>query len=84
MIGLPAETRTNGDRVMSPRLGAFPTLTAVKLRRRSMRNLLRIGHCAPTVMQTVLDASHSEAEWLVRLTGAFPEGSATREASAAV
>lgn len=39
-----------------------------------MRNLLRIGHCAPTVMQTVLDASHSEAEWLVRLTAGLPGG----------
>jgi hypothetical protein len=27
------------------------------LRRRSVSNLLKMGHCAPTVMQTLLDAS---------------------------
>ena len=43
-------------------LTKVPTRT---LRRRSMSNLLRMGHCAPTVMQTLLDASGTEAEWLV-------------------
>ena len=44
------------------------------LRRRSMSNLLRMGHCAPTVMQTLLDASDTEAEWLVKLTAGLPGG----------
>lgn len=33
-----------------------------------------MGHCAPTVMQTVLDASRTRAEWLVRLTAGLPGG----------
>jgi C_GCAxxG_C_C family probable redox protein len=37
-------------------------------------NLLRMGHCAPTVMQTMLDASDSEANWLVLLTAGLPGG----------
>jgi C_GCAxxG_C_C family probable redox protein len=37
-------------------------------------NLLRMGHCAPTVMQTLLDVSSSEEEWLVRLSAGMPGG----------
>jgi hypothetical protein len=33
-----------------------------------------MGHCAPTVMQTVLDASASEVTWPVRLTAGLPGG----------
>jgi hypothetical protein len=33
-----------------------------------------MGHCAPSVMQTVLDASASEARWLVKLTAGLPGG----------
>jgi len=44
------------------------------LRRRSVSNLLRMGHCAPTVMQTLLDAADTEAEWLVKLTAGLPGG----------
>jgi len=44
------------------------------LRRWSVWNLLRMGHCAPTVMQTLLDASDTEAEWLVKLTAGLPGG----------
>ena len=44
------------------------------LRRRSVWNLLRMGHCAPTVMQTLLDASDTQAEWLVKLTAGLPGG----------
>lgn len=43
-------------------------------RNRSTGNLLRMGHCAPTVMQTMLDAAHSEEEWLVRLMAGMPGG----------
>lgn len=52
-------------------LTRVPTQT---LRRRSLWNLLRMGHCAPTVMQTLLDASDTEAEWLVKLTAGLPGG----------
>jgi C_GCAxxG_C_C family probable redox protein len=33
-----------------------------------------MGHCAPSVMQTVVDASDTEAEWPVRLTAGLPGG----------
>jgi hypothetical protein len=33
-----------------------------------------MGHCAPSVMQTVVDASASEAKWLVKLTAGLPGG----------
>ena len=62
---------------------AFPTVSSEQLRKRSVSNLLRMGHCAPTVMQTMLDASDSEAKWLVLLMAGLPAGSPTRAASAA-
>jgi hypothetical protein len=43
-------------------------------RNRSIGNLLRMGHCAPTVMQTVLDAAHTEQEWLIKLVSGMPGG----------
>ena len=43
-------------------------------RRRGFSNLLRMGHCAPTVMQTILDVSSTEKEWLVRLSAGMPGG----------
>lgn len=45
-----------------------------RLQLRSLGNLLRMGHCAPTIMQTILDASEVEAEWLVKLTAGMPGG----------
>ena len=53
---------------------AFPTLSPEQLRKRSVNNLLRMGHCAPTVMQTMLDASDAEAKWLVLLLAGLPGG----------
>jgi hypothetical protein len=44
------------------------------LRRRSVGNLLRMGHCAPTVMKTLLDASGSTEQWPVLLTAGLPGG----------
>ena len=43
-------------------------------RGRGFTNLLRMGHCAPTVMQTILDVSSPEKEWLVRLSAGMPGG----------
>ena len=43
-------------------------------RRRGFANLLRMGHCAPTVMQSILDVSSNEKEWLVRLSAGMPGG----------
>ena len=44
------------------------------LRRRSVGNLLRMGHCAPTVMKTLLDASGLTARWPVMLAAGLPGG----------
>lgn len=41
---------------------------------RSLLNLLRMGHCAPTVMRTLLQLTRSEQEWLVKLTAGLPGG----------
>ncbi len=48
-------------------------------RTRSMTNLLKMGHCAPTVMQTLLDMNNlglaqTEQEWLVKLMAGMPGG----------
>jgi hypothetical protein len=43
-------------------------------RRRCFANLLRMGHCAPTAMQTILDISSMEKEWLVKLSAGMPGG----------
>ena len=53
---------------------AFPTIPAEALRKRSVGNLLRMGHCAPSVMRTLLEASDTEADWLVLLTAGLPGG----------
>jgi hypothetical protein len=43
-------------------------------RRRGLSNLLKMGHCAPAVMQTILDLGNSREEWLVRMTTGLPGG----------
>jgi hypothetical protein len=43
-------------------------------RRRTFGNLLKMGHCAPTSMQSILDISSQEQEWLVRLSAGMPGG----------
>jgi C_GCAxxG_C_C family probable redox protein len=43
-------------------------------RARGFSNLLRMGHCAPTVMQTILDVSSTDKEWLVMLSAGMPGG----------
>jgi hypothetical protein len=43
-------------------------------RRRSFGNLLKMGHCAPTAMQTLLDITSTEKEWLVKLSAGMPGG----------
>src|SRR5512143_3680357 len=42
--------------------------------KQSAANLLRMGHCATTVMQTILDISGVEKEWLVKLSAGMPGG----------
>ncbi|MGB8359353.1 MAG: C-GCAxxG-C-C family protein [Bacteroidales bacterium] len=43
-------------------------------RRRGLDNLLKMGHCAPSVMQTLLDLGNTKQEWLVRMTSGLPGG----------
>ena len=43
-------------------------------RTRGLVNLLRMGHCAPAVMQTVLELTHAEQDWLVKLMAGMPGG----------
>jgi C_GCAxxG_C_C family probable redox protein len=43
-------------------------------RSRSLDNLLRMGHCAPAVMKTVLDINQTDRKDLVKLMGAMPGG----------
>ncbi len=42
--------------------------------KQSASNLLRMGHCAPTAMKTILDVSNVEKEWLVKLSAGMPGG----------
>ncbi len=44
------------------------------LRGQAVRNLIHMGHCAPTVMQTLLHISDNRQEWLVRLSAGMPGG----------
>ncbi len=39
-----------------------------------MSNLLRMGHCAPAVAQTLLDVTNAEGVWLVKLAAGLPGG----------
>ena len=50
------------------------TKTKPTYRAHSLDNLLRMGHCAPAVMQTVLEITHTEQEWLVKLMAGMPGG----------
>jgi len=43
-------------------------------RTRGLVNLLHMGHCAPAVIQTVLDINHTQQEWLVKLMAGMPGG----------
>jgi len=43
-------------------------------RHRGLSNLLKMGHCAPSVMQTLLDLGNTKEEWLVRMTAGLPGG----------
>ncbi len=45
-----------------------------KLRTRALANVLTMGHCAPSVMKTLLDELDMDAPWLVRLVAGLPGG----------
>jgi C_GCAxxG_C_C family probable redox protein len=48
--------------------------SAPRLRRRGLANILRMGHCAPSIMQAMLDVSETDAGWLVKLMAGLPGG----------
>jgi hypothetical protein len=48
--------------------------TKVRYRRRGFFNLLKMGHCAPAVMQTLQDLGDGKEEWLVQMTAGLPGG----------
>ena len=48
--------------------------TARRFRNRGLANLLRMGHCAPSIMQAMLDVFEMDAEWLVKLMAGMPGG----------
>ena len=50
------------------------TKTKPTYRARGLDNLLRMGHCAPAVMKTVLDINHTGREDLVKLMAGMPGG----------
>ena len=43
-------------------------------RQKSFANLLKMGHCAPTVMQSLVDISAPDKQWLVRFSAGMPGG----------
>ena len=48
--------------------------TARRFRIRGLANLLRMGHCAPSIMQAMLDVFEMDDEWLVKLMAGMPGG----------
>jgi C_GCAxxG_C_C family probable redox protein len=52
----------------------FSTEMRSTYRARGLDNLLRMGHCAPAVMQTMHDINHCEQEGLVKLMAGMPGG----------
>ena len=64
--GLNAEALAGQDSLSARKKIAF--------RARSLRNLLKMGHCAPAVMKTILDICGSEEEWPVKLAAGLPGG----------
>jgi C_GCAxxG_C_C family probable redox protein len=50
------------------------TKTKPAYRARGLDNMLRMGHCAPAVMKTVLDINHTQREDLVNLMAGMPGG----------
>jgi hypothetical protein len=68
-----ATLQTNPEKSV-PANAVLSYMTKMTYRRRGFFNLLRMGHCAPAVMQTLLDLGYSKDEWLVRMTTGLPGG----------
>lgn len=48
--------------------------TKRKFRHRATVNMLRMGHCAPSIAQTLLDATEQKKDWAVKLAAGLPGG----------
>jgi hypothetical protein len=48
--------------------------TLRRLRNRGWANLARMGHCAPSITQAVLDVAGVDGSWLVKLAAGLPGG----------
>ncbi len=66
--GVPAFAGVRGD------ASGKKTLTDSDYRGVCMGNMLRMGHCAPAVMRTILDISDRREDWPVRLVAGLPGG----------
>lgn len=66
---MPSESNAS----LIPALDASPQ-TARRLRNRGLADILRMGHCAPSIMQAVLDVSGTDAQWPVKLVAGLPGG----------
>ena len=70
-----AETKSqnNPERSM-PFSPVMSNRTKRMYRHLGLANMLRMGHCAPSVMQTLLDLGSTKQEWLVKMTAGLPGG----------
>ncbi len=67
----PLAARDNGSR------DEFPSLSPKRkwsFRGRALGNLLRMGHCAPSVMRTGLQICRIDEDWPVKLAAGLPGG----------
>ena len=62
------------NRKTGPDIPVLSNRSKRKYRRHGLYNLLKMGHCAPSVMQTLLDLGNKKEEWLVRMTAGLPGG----------
>ena len=70
-----AETTSQNNPERSiPVSPVISTRTKRMYRHLGLTNLLRMGHCAPSVMQTLLDLGSTKQEWLVKMTAGLPGG----------
>jgi hypothetical protein len=49
-------------------------MTNRKLRHRATMNMLRMGHCAPSITQTLLEVTQQKKDWAVKLAAGLPGG----------
>ena len=73
-MGITETTSKGSSGKQSPNTPVLSYRTKMMYRRRGFSNLLKMGHCAPAVMQTLQDIGNTKQEWLVRMTTGLPGG----------